>query len=33
MVKGQRKVNKKGLAAANKSVVIKSWAKLTKLDN
>jgi hemoglobin-like flavoprotein len=32
MVKGQRKVDK-GLAAANKSVVIESWAKLTKLDN
>jgi hypothetical protein len=32
MVKGQRKVDK-GLAAANVSVVIDSWSKLTKLDN
>jgi hypothetical protein len=32
MVKGQRKVDK-GLAAANVSVVIDSWGKLTKLDN
>jgi hemoglobin-like flavoprotein len=32
MVKGQRKVDK-GLAAANKSVVIESWSRLTKLDN